>query len=204
MLQEYCRLLEGWPGLVSRGESIEALAQDSLELVPFLAEGETLVDVGSGGGMPGIPLKLALPSLRLTLVEADRKKASFLVFALARLGLADVEVVAARAEEVARGGLRERFDAACSRALAAADVAAELCLPLVRVGGRALLMTSGEVPSAPALRRLGGQVESVTPTPSVARARGHVVVVRKLEATPPAWPRRAGVPARRPLGREDS
>src|SRR5579871_3414986 len=96
-LAAYARLLAGWPGLVGRGEDAELLVEDSLALLPHLAAAQTLVDVGSGGGMPGIPLKLARPELAMTLLESDRRKAAFLVHAAAELGI-DVAVVTDRAE----------------------------------------------------------------------------------------------------------
>jgi 16S rRNA (guanine527-N7)-methyltransferase len=202
-LAQYARLLAGWPGLIAKGEDAAALVADSLALLPHLEGAARLVDVGSGGGMPGLPIKLARPDLQVTLIESDRRKAAFLEHAAAQLGLA-VDVRAERAEETGRGPLRETFDAACSRALAALPVAAELCLPLVRVGGRMLaLRTDAEDfgPAAAALRLLGGGEAAVLPAPSRLRERGVVVVVPKLAATPPEYPRRPGIPSRRPLSK---
>src|SRR5215472_8495680 len=136
-LDAYARLLGSWPGLVSG--PAEPLVEDCLVLLDHLGEARSLVDVGSGGGMPGLPLKIARPELRVALVEADRRRAAFLVHAAAELGL-DVEVVAQRAEVAGRGRWRESFDLAACRALASLPVVAELCLPLVRVGGRMLAM----------------------------------------------------------------
>src|ERR1051326_630914 len=98
-LATYARLLASWPGLVS-GDAAP-LVEDSLALLDHLGDAATLVDVGSGGGMPGLPLQLARPDLRVTLVEADRRRAAFLVHAAAELDV-DVEVVAERAELVGR------------------------------------------------------------------------------------------------------
>ncbi|SRR6266536_6118863 len=206
-LAEYTRLLASWPGLIARGLDAAALVADSLSLLPHLEGVASLVDVGSGGGMPGLPLKLARPRLRVTLIESDHRKAAFLEHAAARLGL-EVEVLAERAEDAGRGPLRESFDAACSRALAPLPVAAELCLPLVRVGGRMLaLRTAAEGPArepaeaAAALRLFGGGEARVLPAPSRLRERGVVVVVPKVAPTPPEYPRRAGIPSRRPLSK---
>jgi 16S rRNA (guanine527-N7)-methyltransferase len=202
---EYAELLRSWPGLVSG--PAQPLIEDSLVLVPHLLpeldRGLSLVDVGSGGGMPGLPLKLALPELRLTLVEADRRKAAFLTHAAARLGL-EVEVVAERAETAARGSLRDSFGVATCRALAPAAVVLELCLPLVEVGGRLLAMrTADETESleqlAAAAALLGGGRPLTLAASSPARRRGTVLEVPKLSPTPPAYPRRPGVPNRRPL-----
>ena len=168
-------------------------------LLDHLGDARTLVDVGSGGGMPGVPLKIARPDLSVTLLEADHRKAAFLTHAAAVLGI-DVDVVAERAEAAGRGRLRETFDVATCRALATMPVLAELCLPLVRVGGR-LLALKGEVEEASqAITAVGGGHAAVIHAPSSARDRGVIVVVPKLTPTPAAFPRRPGVPARRPIG----
>jgi 16S rRNA (guanine527-N7)-methyltransferase len=200
-LREYESLLASWPGLVSRREreQVALLVEDSLSLLGHLGEARTLVDVGSGGGMPGIPLAIARPELAVTLLESDGRKAAFLVHAAASLAL-DLEVVAERAEEVGRGPRRETFDLAVCRALAAMPVVAELCLPLVRVGGRLLAM-KGEAweEAESAARLLGGGTPRVLPAPSAARPGGVVVEIEKVAPTPADYPRRSGVPARRPL-----
>ena len=133
-------LISSWPGLIARPD--RALLDDSLVLLDFLPLGPLrVIDVGSGGGLPGLPLKLARPELRLTLLEANQRKAAFLVQAAARLGLREVEVVARRAEEAGREPRhREAYDFALARAVAPMRVLAELCLPFVAVGGRLLAM----------------------------------------------------------------
>ncbi|TMD77151.1 MAG: 16S rRNA (guanine(527)-N(7))-methyltransferase RsmG, partial [Chloroflexi bacterium] len=157
----------------------------------------------SGGGLPGLPLKIMVPRLKVTLVEADGRKAAFLTQACARLGLPGVQVVGRRAEDAAHdAGLREAFDVAVARALAPMPVLAELCLPFVRVGGRLLAQkTRDEDVNAAgrAIKLLGGGPLRVEPAPSRARSAGVVVVVEKVAPTPEAYPRRAGVPSRRPL-----
>jgi 16S rRNA (guanine527-N7)-methyltransferase len=199
-LLEFERLLASWPGLVSTNarQNVTDLVRDSLALLDHLPEAATVVDVGAGGGMPGIPLRIARPGLRVTLVEADRRKAAFLVHAAASLDL-DLDVVAERAEDAARGPLREAFDAAVCRALGPLPVVAELCLPFVRVGGRLLAMAGEVEPFLEPVLTLGGGQPEVVPAPTGARACGTVVVVPKLAATPERFPRRAGVPQRRPL-----
>jgi len=198
-LAEYARLLTTWPGLVSGPAEPMPLIEDCLVLLEHLDGATSLVDVGSGGGMPGVPLKIARPELRVVLVESDRRKAAFLVHAAARLAL-DVEVVAERAEVVGQGRLRESFDVAACRALAPMPVLAELCLPLVRVGGRLLAMKGQVEDAEAALAALGGGPAAVVPAPSAARDRGVVVVVPKVGPTPAAYPRRPGLPGRRPIG----
>ncbi len=200
-LVELAQLIDEWPGLVSApaGELID----DCLVLVSYLSDVTTLVDVGSGGGLPGLPLKIMVPQLQVTLVEADGRKAAFLTQACARLGLPGVRVVGRRAEDAAHDGdLREAFDVAVARALAPMPVLAELCLPFVRVSGRLLAQkTRAEEVNAAgrAIELLGGGKLRIEPAPSKARRSGVVVVVEKVASTPEAYPRRAGVPARRPL-----
>jgi 16S rRNA (guanine527-N7)-methyltransferase len=200
-LLELARLISEWPGLVS-GPAAE-LIEDSLVLLEHLGEAIGVVDVGSGGGLPGLPLKIARPGLSMTLVEADQAKAAFLVRACAALGLRDVQVLARRAEEVGRDPVyRESFDVAVARALAPMPVLAELCLPLVLVGGR-LLAQKTETEDVDGAQRaiaiMGGKLDRVVAAPSAARRSGTVVIVDKIRSTPPAYPRRPGVPARKPL-----
>ena len=200
-LAELARLIESWPGLVS-GPAGELIA-DCLVLGAHLGDARRLVDVGAGGGLPGLPLKLLRPDLEVTLVEADRDKAAFLVRACAELGLPGVEVMDRRAEEVGRDPrLRETFDVATARALAALPVLAELCLPLVRIGGRLLAQKTAGADVAGAARAItlvGGGPARVVAAPSAARSAGTIVIVEKLRPTPDAYPRRPGVPARKPL-----
>src|SRR6202171_2596462 len=162
-LAELARLISEWPGLTSRPS--DELIADSLVLLDHLGEGEKVVDVGSGGGLPGLPLKIARLSLNVTLIEADQAKAAFLVRACAALGLRDVEVLARRAEELGRDPLyRESFDVAVARALAPMPVLFELCLPLVRVGGRLLAQktaTEDVDGAARAIDVLGGRLNRV-------------------------------------------
>ncbi|HET7420576.1 MAG TPA: 16S rRNA (guanine(527)-N(7))-methyltransferase RsmG [Candidatus Dormibacteraeota bacterium] len=198
---ELVQLIDGWHGLTSG--PAEELVSDSLVLLDHLGDAGSLVDVGSGGGLPGLPLKIARPELDVTLIEADQAKAAFLVQACARLGLAGVEVVARRAEEAGHEPrLREAFDVAVARALAPMPVLVELCLPFVRVGGRLLAQktaTEDVERARHAIELVGGGAALVRPAPSTARHGGVVVVVTKVRSTPPEFPRRAGIPGRRPL-----
>ena len=200
-LSELARLISDWPGLVSG--PAEDLVEDSLVLLDHLGDARLLVDVGSGGGLPGLPLRIARPDLAVTLIEADEAKAAFLVRACAALGLSGVEVVARRAEAAGQDGrYRERFDVAVARALAPMPVLAELCLPLVRVGGRVLAQKTDreDIDRAwRAIELLGGSLDAMLPAPSKSRRSGTVVEVSKVRPTPSGFPRRPGVPGRKPL-----
>lgn len=183
---------------------------DSLSCLPAIhcLKGADLraIDVGSGAGLPGVPLKIAWPELRLTLMEATGKKTEFLRFLVERLGLSEVSVANARAEEVGQDPAhREGYDLALARALAEIATLAELTLPLVRVGGLVIAQKGGdpaaEVQAAQgAIATLGGQVKEIRPVtvPDLEAAR-HLVVLEKVQPTPPKYPRRPGMPAKRPL-----
>lgn len=167
---------------------------------------ETLVDVGTGAGFPGIPLKIVMPELRLTLVESVGKKAEFCRHLAAALQLENVEVLTMRAEDVGQSPqYRERFDWAVARAVSSMPVLAEYLLPLVKVGGGALAQKGesahAEVHAAEnAIRVLGGSLRKITlvTLPGVADER-YLVVIDKKAATPRLYPRRAGLPAKKPL-----
>ena len=200
-LAQLAQMIDEWPGLVS-GPAKE-LVEDCLVVVQHLAGAKTLVDVGSGGGLPGLVVKIARPDLSVTLVEADQAKAAFLVQASARLGLAGVDVMPRRAEEVAHEPrYREAFDVATARALAPMRVLAELCLPFVRVGGRLLAQKTENEDvdgAAHAIEVLGGSPPESFAAPSAARRGGTIVIVSKVRPTPERYPRRPGAPARKPL-----
>ncbi|MFQ6019457.1 MAG: 16S rRNA (guanine(527)-N(7))-methyltransferase RsmG [Dehalococcoidia bacterium] len=183
---------------------------ESLALLAVLercqALGQRAVDIGSGAGFPGLPIKLMRPELQLTLVESTRKKAEFLAHLVRRLGLAEVLVMASRAEDLAHDpSHREAYDLALARALAPLPVLVELALPFLRLGGW-LASPKGskaihEVEAAgKALELCGGRVEAVErlDVPGGEKAPT-LVLVRKLTATPDRFPRRAGIPAKRPL-----
>jgi 16S rRNA (guanine527-N7)-methyltransferase len=200
-LDRLLKLISGWPGLVAGPD--RALIDDSLVLLEHLGNAHSLVDVGSGAGLPGIPIKIARPDLQVTLVEADQDKSAFLIYACGALGLEHVNVVARRAEEAGQDPtLREAFDIAVARALAPLPVLVELCLPFVKVGGRLLAQkteSEGTPPAARAIELLGGELSAVRAAPSAARAAGTIIVIDKVRPTPAAYPRRPGIPARKPL-----
>ena len=200
-LAALARSIDGWRGLVSG--PAEPLVRDCLVLVEHLGDARNIVDVGSGGGLPGLVLKIARPQLDVTLIEADAAKAAFLVHATALLELDRVQVVNRRAEEAAQDpALREAFDVAVARALAPMPVVAELCLGFVRVGGRLLAQkTAGEDvgAAARAIEVMGGGPARTVAAPSELRESGTIVIVDKIHRTPEGYPRRAGLPGRKPL-----
>lgn len=177
---------------------------DSLTLLPFLvqAEAKTVIDVGSGGGAPGIPLAIALPDVEFTLLEATGKKVAFLEMCVEALGLRNVRVVNDRAETAGAkdSPLRGRFDVAIARALGPLPVLLELTVPFVKVSGFLLAVkgarADAEIREAKqALHMLHCEVANVHET-----LTSRIVVVEKLRATPGKYPRSPGEPKRSPLG----
>ena len=181
------------PGLTSVRDPEEARrvhVDGALEALPLLEDGP-VVDVGSGGGSPGIPLAAARPDLDFDLLESNRRKCEFL-----RRVAEEFENAAAlcvRAEDHARGEGREAYAIALARALAPPQVAAEWCLPLVRAGGRAILFvgpSADRAAVAKASSLLGAELED---------ASGGFFLLRKTGSTPEQFPRRPGLARKRPL-----
>ncbi len=178
---------------------------DSLSLIPTLVKegAQHVVDVGSGGGLPGIPLAITLPDVTFTLVETTRKKALFLSDAVEQLGLDNVTVIAERAENLSTkdGGFRGIADAVIARAVGPLNVLLELTIPFAKIDGVVLAIKGERAPieveeARKALHVLKAEVES-----SVRTTTGTVLTIRKNEATPKKYPRLAGEPKRMPIGK---
>ena len=175
------------PAAVAQLHFLDSLAL--LDIAPLA--GRSVIDIGCGAGFPGVPLKIAEPSIRLTLLDSLAKRMNWLAQTLPALGV-QAEIVTARAEEYA-AQRREQYDFAVSRAVARLNVLAELCLPFVRVGGQFLAMKGAlaqeEVDEARrAIRILGGQVKKIYEYP-VADTTHRVVVIQKIAPTPKQYPR---------------
>jgi 16S rRNA (guanine527-N7)-methyltransferase len=189
-LRRWLKALLGTPGLTAitdEEEARRALLDDSLRGAELIASFPgPIVDVGSGGGVPGIPLAVSLPDREVTLLEANGRKCEF----LRRWAPPNARVVQGRAEEQETDG----YDVAVAKALAPPPVAAEWCLPLVRPGGAAVLWVG---PSADTARvsRVAEQLGA-----ELAAERDGLLVLRKVRSTPERFPRRTGVARKRPLG----
>jgi 16S rRNA (guanine527-N7)-methyltransferase len=183
---------------------------DSLTAAPLVETrrggSQRIIDVGTGGGLPGIPLKIARPGVRLALLEATAKKANFLRHLISMLGLEDTEVITGRAEEAARDAVcREAFDIALSRALAPLPTLVEFTLPFVTVGGGVVAWKKGDIEdeiegASKAIEVLGGKLREVRAIELEGLNDGRVlVIIDKVSPTPPEYPRRPGIPAKRPI-----
>ena len=178
-----------------------------LVLEPSLLEGgEPFIDVGAGAGFPGLPLKIVHPQISLALLEATVKKARFLTHLVERLALTRVEVVMGRAEEMARREEhRERYQVALARAVAPLPVLLEYALPLCQVGGLLIAQKGPDIreeleDSQSALTILGGRIGEVRELElPLSMGRRNLVVVVTVAPTPEKYPRRPGIPAKRPL-----
>ena len=165
-----------------------------------------LIDVGTGAGFPGIPLKILYPNMKLTLVESVGKKTRFCQHIVNELDLKDVEVIHMRAEDLAQGSNhREKYDWAIARAVAKLNVLSEYLIPLVKRGGRMLAQKGESGPAEAqsaenAMKILGGKLDGLIPVnlPGVVEDR-YLIVVEKIAATPPKYPRKPGIPTKQPL-----
>ncbi len=188
---------------------------DALTLLPMLAdlpEGARIIDIGSGGGLPAIPLAIVSPHLRFTLLEATGKKCDFLRHAIAELQLSNAGVLQSRAEAAGQdrgtrqpdgsrtGATREAFDAATARAVGPLAVIAELTIPLVKVGGLVVLVKGQRADEELAAAREALQLLGAAHAGTIDTPTGRVVVLEKLRPTPRTYPRRDGEPKRTPLG----
>lgn len=213
IIKKFCRyyeLLREWnqkfnlTSLIEPEDYIYKHVLDSLFPIKYLSFADgALVDVGAGAGFPGLPLKLAEPTLNLTLVEATAKKAAFLKHCCQELGV-EAKVLAQRSEVLGRGPLRNAFTLATTRGVGALPVINEYCLPLLASGGRHLALRgpAGKeeaMAAAPALATLGGRLEAVYSYQLPTGAERTLVVVEKVKATPARFLRRPGIPRKRPL-----
>jgi 16S rRNA (guanine527-N7)-methyltransferase len=189
---------------IERKHFLDAL---SLTAVPEIDhENATLVDVGSGNGVPAVVLALARPGLKVTALESIKKKCDFLMDVAVELKLSNLQVVCARAEDFGRDRSRSTFDVAVARAVGSLSVVAELAVPLLKIGGLFVAMKAAmsnqELTSGRrALDILGVPVVEVIEVSPFSGVRDRRLVCgRKREATPATYPRRSGMPAKRPLG----
>lgn len=186
--------------------SLEDALEDALEDSPQSPPLFRLIDIGTGAGFPGIPAALTLPLAQVVLLDSTRKKLAFLATVLTQLGIGNAQTLCDRAEAVGQNPQhRERYDGALLRAVAPVAVCAEYALPLLKLGGVAVLYrgqwSEAETAAlAPVLKILGGELEAIAPfTTPISRAARHCLYLRKTAPTPAEFPRPVGIPSQKPL-----
>lgn len=210
-LLEYKRILLEWNkkmNLTAIEEEKDFIIKhlvDSLSILPYLGGVNSLVDVGTGAGFPGIPVKIVQPSLQVVLMDSLEKRIGFLNAVIGELKLTGITTIRSRAEDAGVSPVhREKYDAVTARAVASLPVLLEYCLPLVKTGGIFIAMkgsgTDEIKASTKALELLGGKIEQVRdftlPDSDMNRS---IIIVRKLRQTPAKYPRKAGKPSKEPL-----
>lgn len=180
---------------------------DSLLAYSEELQGQTLADVGTGAGFPGVPLKIYCPSLKVTLIDSLGKRLNFLQQVISELGLTAIECVHLRAEDAGRNKQhRERYDFVTARAVARLSVLAEYCLPLVRPGGQFIALKGSRFAEEidegqAAVKILGGEILSAEPVKLPGLDDGRAIIkISKKKKTPAQYPRKAGTPEKQPLG----
>ena len=205
----YMELLIEWnqkmnlTAITEPNEVIEKHFIDSLAIMPYINKETTIIDVGTGAGFPGIPMKIGNSSLKITLLDSLNKRITFLEEIISQLQLKEISAVHGRAEEYIREK-RETFDIAVSRAVAELPTLLEYLLPYVKIGGKCICMKGPKAleeiqKSKKALEILGGKIESIENIKINEEMERNIIIIQKIKPTPSKYPRKAGKPSKEPI-----
>ncbi len=178
---------------------------DSLTMANKVKEGETLIDVGTGAGFPGIPLAIVKQEVKITLLDSLNKRVHFLQEVIQVLQLNNIRAVHARVEEFAKNKKeREQYDIATSRAVAPLNVLSEYLLPLVKIGGKCVCMKGSNIEeikqAEKAVTLLGGEIKQIEEiTLPESDMKRHIILLEKIKQTPSKYPRKPGTPSKEPI-----
>ena len=179
---------------------------DSLTVLKYINDDDKVIDIGTGAGFPGIPLKIMKENTKITLLDSLNKRINFLNIVIETLNLRNIQAIHGRAEEIARNKLyREKYDVAVSRAVANLSTLSEYILPLVKVGGKCICMKGANVneeieKAKNAIKELGGEIERVDNFYlSDNDNERNIIIIRKVKETSSKYPRKAGMPSKEPL-----
>ena len=179
---------------------------DSLTVLKYINDDDKVIDIGTGAGFPGIPLKIMKKNAKITLLDSLNKRINFLNIVIETLNLSNIQAIHGRAEEIARNKLyREKYDVAVSRAVANLSILTEYMLPFVKVGGKCICMKGANVneeieKAKNAIKELGGEIERVDNFYlSDNDNERNIIVIKKVKETKSKYPRKAGTPSKEPL-----
>lgn len=209
--QDYMKLLLEWNqkiNLTAITESEEIIQKhfiDSLTILKYIKENDKVIDIGTGAGFPGIPIKIVKPEIEINLADSLNKRINFLNIVIEKLNLMQVNTIHTRIEDLGRNkDYREKLDVVTSRAVASFNVLLEYMLPLLKIGGICICMKGSNIEeienSKKALETLGGEIEKVEelmlPGSDIKR---NIIIVKKIRKTPMGYPRKPGIPRKLPL-----
>lgn len=208
----YMKILQKWneninlTAILEDGDILQKHFIDSLTILPYINNEDNIIDVGTGAGFPGIPIKIVKEDIKVTLLDSLNKRVKFLQEVIDNLALSNIDTIHNRAEDAGRNlDLREKFDIAVSRAVAPLNVLVEYLMPLVKKGGQCICMKGNNIEeelanSKKAIHILGGKLEKIDelylPQSDIKR---NIVIIRKIEDTSSKYPRKAGVPSKNPI-----
>lgn len=179
---------------------------DSITIIPYINDKDNIIDVGTGAGFPGIPIKIMREDVKVTLLDSLNKRVNFLKEVISNLNLYNIQTIHGRAEDIGKNSdSREKFDVAVSRAVAPLNILVEYLMPLVKKGGQCICMKGNNIEeeleiSKKAINILGGELEKVDefylPQSDIKR---NIIIIRKMKDTPSKYPRKAGTPSKEPI-----